>query len=479
MERGAALCDLLYQDILTDIYVGKLRHGDKLPTLMELCEKYGVGRNTARAVVQRLTDDGFVRQANRKQALVVFDFNNAETRRRYLEELARRKKSLADVFQAMALLMPEVAAFCVGICTNAERQRLGEMCSETVCVGIHSEQELFIRLFEVYRYAVSLAHNEMLKSLFETVYSFILVPLSVNECADSRFQLDLPVIRAFLKVFRGCILTRNYGGLKKQFAYFCVSSGRRSERHLARICDGMCDVPESPFLWLPRRGRELLYASLVADLLKKMLSGVYSVEASFPSYAELASSYQVSEKTSRKALAILNKLGIVQTSNGKRAQVASFPISPERLLEDPFAVMHLTACFEAVQMMAIFCRPIVLEVMERIGPSGASAIAEESQDQLESVMDPFFRELSSPCVQDIYRQIKRDLVWCHLLECLLPEQSRVMEYEVNRMRVLLRGGEADVIAEGYRDMYLKVFGKMQAYVSCFGFKGSIRIGKIP
>ena len=83
------------------------------------------------------------------------------------------------------------------------------------------------------------------------------------------------------------------------------------------------DTPKCPsqtglkFSWNPMRGQDYCYSKIVDDLNLKIGLGEYSVGMFLPYEKQLASQYDVSISTVRKALSELEQRGFVKTLNGK------------------------------------------------------------------------------------------------------------------------------------------------------------------
>ncbi|MBQ9438764.1 MAG: FadR family transcriptional regulator [Lachnospiraceae bacterium] len=59
-KTDRTVVDKVIDSITTDIVEGRLHPGDKLPTEMELCEKYQAGRNSVREAIKQLQANGVV-----------------------------------------------------------------------------------------------------------------------------------------------------------------------------------------------------------------------------------------------------------------------------------------------------------------------------------------------------------------------------------------------------------------------------------
>lgn len=469
MDHTAPLYQVVYQELVTDIYSGKYKNGDKLPTLQQLGSEYNAGRNTVRSAVRLLHENGYLRPVNQKQMLICFDFENPETRRRYLNDIACRKQAISDVFNTLALLMPETAVYCLHTGSPAQLQRAAALCGRAVEGNVMSEKDLFFRLFEVYQYAIAIPGNQMLDSLLDSMFHFIMVPLSSIERTSPAFRLALVIIRLVMKKFKNTILSGKSDLLREQLEGFCLSSKKRSAHYLDRICKGLPTTPEVPFLWFPEYPAGCLYAELIFDILARILSGEYRTGDPLPSYAELASQYQVSEKTSRKAVTLLNRMGLVQTSNGRRTKIAPMPPADKTaFLKDPFIQIKLKSSREALEILMIQCPPVVTAGISHIPQGKLAALADEiasvNNRLTHGLIEPFYLAIPSDCVQTIYRQLNKAACWAHLIDIVSAENAAVYHSIRNTLPDLLREGDTDRLIAGYHSVFREALDYLNHYI---------------
>ncbi len=77
-----------------------------------------------------------------------------------------------------------------------------------------------------------------------------------------------------------------------------------------------------------RYERRPLYQRIADELRAQITQGLYPPGAQLPTLVELARSYQVSDVTARKALAWLERHGIIAIRHGKRSVVLEPEIDP-------------------------------------------------------------------------------------------------------------------------------------------------------
>ena len=104
MKAETHLYEMVYQSMLTQLYNGTLRCGHSLPSQQELCRQYNIGITTIRKVMRMLEENGFIRTASGKRAVVCFNDKDQA----YISTLLRRRESISDVCRGLEILMASI-----------------------------------------------------------------------------------------------------------------------------------------------------------------------------------------------------------------------------------------------------------------------------------------------------------------------------------------------------------------------------------
>ena len=70
MREENILYEALYESLLTQLYSGVFRYGEKFPSQQQICRRYNVGITTVRKVMGMLEENGFLRSAPGRRAEV-------------------------------------------------------------------------------------------------------------------------------------------------------------------------------------------------------------------------------------------------------------------------------------------------------------------------------------------------------------------------------------------------------------------------
>lgn len=436
---------VVYCDIITGIYSGRWKKGDRLPNLEELCEKYNIGRNTARAAVSLLEENGYIVRRGRRQPEICFDWENEELRAKYLKELVGRKQTIGDVFEFMVSVMPELFGQII-LLFDAEKQEeiVEEIGAYRQRLGDCNEQEISDGLIRIYLIAISFIDNRMLRQLFQSLYYYIQVPVENETRRNMRFKAAILFIKQMMKKFQSQIYEKDAKGLERQIRFFCENLKNNTTNYLNRICKGIPAEQTQEYVWIPETHAE--YMDMTADLLMKVSRGVYRQNDLLPSYAQLAREGDVSEKTSRCSVRILNEWKVVTTVNGVGSRVNGIgEIDCQKIIQDEAVRENIRAFFEALQIFILTCRPVIREYGNRRkeAPDGAY----EREFTYEEILRILFTEDVTSVVKNIYTRLMCILKWGSVLEICGMKRTKITEDNVREMRQMLCDRAFDRLAE--------------------------------
>lgn len=410
----------VYRDLVMQIYGGRYKKGTTLPSLKELCNIYGVGRNTVRSALQILELHGYIKTEPRKQAVVIFDMNNLNYKSFYLTDLAARREAILQTYDFMEAAFPEIFGFILQHQPKSVRMEVAGLVglfAENLV--LRSEADMSVYVLQLYKLVIALAGNQLLEQLFSTVYFFIQVPVSVSEWEKIKFRAISPLFKTTFKKFQRQLEAQDYKKLKKQIQMLCQAIKKRSQGYLERSCRNIEVEKTEGFFWSMKGMQETEYVQMASDIIEKIRTGVCRDGDILPSYARMALAYNVSEKTSRSAVELLGHLKLVSTKNGVGTSVNGFCAeSREIFLTDPEMRIFIDSFFEALQILIILCRSMLTRAVDNL----PDAVFEKLEQQVlkQSLTDMFCAFLPHaglPVAEVVYEQLKRILAWGYLLDC--------------------------------------------------------------
>ncbi|MDD3367489.1 MAG: GntR family transcriptional regulator [Lachnospiraceae bacterium] len=123
-EKKKSVVDRVMDDIITDIIEGRLCPGDQIPTEMELCKKYGAGRNSVREAIKKLQAYGVV-YIKRADGTFVSETYNQKMLDPLLYSIILQKNSWKDFVELRSVI--DIGTFYVIMDKPETREILPEM----------------------------------------------------------------------------------------------------------------------------------------------------------------------------------------------------------------------------------------------------------------------------------------------------------------------------------------------------------------
>lgn len=435
MKRRFNLPDWIYEDIVTQIYIGNYKNGDKLPTLEVLSEKYSAGRNTIRTVLKKLADNSYISLNLGRLPVVIFDFDNPEHRTRYIENLLGRKKAIEEVFKVLGLLMPDIAMACIRNVSQKELNKYGRTLQQ-ISAGISgmTELDLMHGLLEIYISFLEHGSNPLMLDLFLSLFRYIQLPLTSRDRSFNDYYVSMAIIKLMISRLGTTVMSGNEYLITKTLKQFLQLIDTQSSRHMRKLEKKNKPPAEpSPFFWFVDREQEHLYSELVSSLLRAICIGEYKPGDILPSYSEMIEQYNTSEITVRRAIEILNRLEIAETVNGVGTKVRDLSNLTAETIKRPPLNHYLSLSVMALEIFMNTCRPVVREAFPNISRSqipktdaGSSPVL-----QLEELLDRLYLTIPSGVLHQIYRQLKKTYMWSVFLY-FYPEQQPLLT-EISRM----------------------------------------------
>lgn len=473
--HAVSLAGQVYQDIVTEIYTGELVPGDTLPPLPELCEKYYVGRNTMRAALQMLQENGYILNSPGKRAEVIYDLDNPERQKQYIQELSNRKDAILDAYETLAVLMPDILAASLQRASAQDIAALLSLLEDTIqnlsCI---TERELFRVLHRLYRAALCLSQNPLMTDLYEALFRFVQIPLS-GDLRMGSVHATVKIIRLILRELGKRLAAKDVRQLKKMIAYFCRMIRVFTNTRLTRLCAGVSPANQVQLIWVTGREQDYLYARVVADTLKKINEGRYRPGDSLPSYADLAKQFAVSEKTSRKAISILQQLQIVKTANGRRAKICSRSEHSHTLfLHDEFLRRNCLMFLKALHIVTIICKTVVGLAVPHLDREKMRHLQNNLQPEprlsLEALLNLIVFSVPSPTVRHVCLRLNDIMAWGAFLEFFSPSKeihSAINQFVLDVARLLPSHNSAQ-IGSAMADLFRFIFAHCKQFILDMG-----------
>ena len=192
-------------------------------------------------------------------------------------------------------------------------------------------------------------------------------------------------------------------------------------------------VRQIPFQWTICRQRPQVRYTLAARIIREILWEHYPVGGYLPSMPQMAEQYQVSLSTVRRALAVLQPLGVTRTYMGIGTKVCLEPVDFS-VLDAPEIQESLRLHGEGLQLLSLTVRGVTLYTLESVSEQKRNALSEEIarlQGKASSILciDVLLSFISSECpsgiIRECYGKLRELVAWGYILSAVLLETGQL------------------------------------------------------
>lgn len=471
--REAPYYSVIYNDIVRQIYSGKLKIGDKLSPVRVLCEQYATGTTTVSGVIKRLADTGFIKTERGAVPVVISSCGSLWNDK---EQLQKYWRDLADAYHLTCLLLPSMAAFGASQCGQADLLELRDLLDQ-----MKSRRDSlweFGDLKDGYiRKLLRKTNNSKMISLYEqaeenTMMSRIAVD-SYWTHGEEAWRWKSYVER--LSSIHEAVENAQYEQVRAQVLSLYQWIGER-------VLEGMRELSsqagfqhfqhmeEFPF---QQEEAGYRYEPIVSDVLDQIYAGKYQKGDLLPSEKEIRERYHVSMNTVRRAYKDLNDLDIAKTQKGKGTVVTLFSHEPDTFPLSRLEILRkLSEYWEALQLMSVTASDIALEASRNLDKrkieemeQSLREIWEQNRDKkaftLAILMGELVRQTRCRTFSAYYLDIKKNLFWGSFMtgvllntddEKALLYQERI-HYQCLEALAGLKAGKAEKFAQQLSGIY--------------------------
>ena len=338
---------LLYGYLLARIYFGFYPKGKALPSIYRLSEMFGVSTITSREAIRLLKEKGFVTGSQGKRTVVIFDRVNSG---KPPEEIFAEKETLQDLFQSLYLLIPSFFYQGYFLCSTKELDRLGVILDRFD--DVLGEQTLYY-LF----YLVSRLNNPLINDLYADTILYA-YPVHVlrffNESGWGEKYKKLGI------ELRQMIDLRRKGEEKELWDLIHTAYLEYDKDYASGKCQA--DLKKA-YTW----GKPDICHSIARELIYRIYCEKYPVDTFLPSPKTLSQEFSSAIITIRRAIGLLNKLGVTESINGKGTKVLSIAEGRKKIRWiEPSVRKSIMTYFYALHIFAISCTSVAKALFPRI-----------------------------------------------------------------------------------------------------------------
>lgn len=432
MEREKNLYMYVYRMILTCIYNGTYACHQKLPVLPELCKQYNVGRNTVRSALSELQKDGYVSLQKGVQASVLFNVEDLQGNTQYRQALIDGREMTKDVYETMDKVLPELFMHCFHS-KGMDLDEMKELVKEFTLDNIKNEAQLIKRMHDLYLYIFHASDNPILLDLFSTLLFYAYQPLIPERQSYTNLKRSVNGIRKATSIAVKFAQAKQDNVVKLMIRKMVNMHGVNSLHYIDELCHDLTPQQSVHFVWVCNRDQEYLYAKVALDILVSIADKTYKLQDVLPSISALSKQYDVSDRTTRKALEILRHYQVIETVNGIGSRIikTNFMISDD-ILKDEKVKANLYACNDALHIFIAICRAIMPSILKEATKEEMSEIAmqmEGTTSKTLGALSKYAFSKTNACLNTIFYELYKTLDWIIFVNMFVEnrEQNQLRE----------------------------------------------------
>ena len=469
MKQQETKFSFVYNEIKQRILDGYILPGNSLPSSRVLCDQFHVSRYTVNRVLEILREENLI-EIRPRLAPIVISGKDLSKPSDVLSDILSQKDSILQIYQTFAIIMPVLLPFAVQNCDikimphykqAMKVSRLGRSAG-----GWRPSFDLGYDILKI-------GGNPLFSELYSTFALYGKLTFFTEQCpcfSHVFLQDSVSVTGMIIDILKGnnfSVMHTQLSNIYQKLAYSIAST----LDHLSATTPAHSVQTGVMFLWNPVRGRDYYHSKIVNDLTRKIGTGEYSVGMYLPYEKQLASQYEVSLSTVRKALSELEQRGFVKKLNGKGTVVIEpdDTMISQLMLNAGYAEMILRY-FHAQQLMVLVIYPAALaaaprftkeeldELVDKVAFSGAINLADVFEALLEhTTLEP---------LRVILSETSRLLEWGAYLT-YYPSKRRTIPHLNGQVRIALeqlREGNSHSFAEGVADCYRYILACTKKYM---------------
>ncbi|MGX8851380.1 GntR family transcriptional regulator [Amedibacillus sp. YH-ame10] len=424
MEQKDTLYHMVYEHLKHDILQSKYKTGEKLPSLKELCEYYQVGRNTMRYAIHLLEEIGFVMPAQGSNHIVIYNIDDFEYNRAYRLMIISKCQTAHEVLRILGLIMPLIAQEALSKSSSQDQNKMLEIIEHIEKDKNANPNILLEQLMKLYTLAFTNLNNAMFLNLFQTMMSFITIPINTSDSNrfTSRYiqkKIRVAAMHNFKKALNGKTLV-----LKKIIPIFTTMVDKGGDRFCKEHCSDLKEFDPIGFEWRAELQQRYLYNQVSVDILHNMTATDLKIGDKLPSIEELGKTYGVSKNTIMKSIEELRLYGIVQSVNGiGTILVYDKNTNLQEILQKPHVQNNLAIFHEMLELSKWILASFQKKQFKRISQDVCEKILFDLEESFS--IQPILNmicESYNPTLSYIFKQMSDSFVW-QVFTMLLKQQD--------------------------------------------------------
>lgn len=450
---------IVYECYESRILFGFYAYDDLLPPVPTICNYFRMPMATVRFALARLEEAGYIQITDRKPARVVYKANLQKYRRNMAEYFVMRRDGIADLLASGGLMLSQLIESELGKWGEDNWNCLKDDLFHPHSGGVSAAVRFYALVFEG-------MGNHLLPNLYSEIIRYLGFPYLAEDDAPEQVKEAASreeALALFLKNFQA---DRDYAVAK---LYDFIN--RAGEEF------SLTEEEQIPFRWNVYRNRPQMRYTAASFIIQEIIGGQYPVGSYLPSLPLLAQQHEVGINTVRRALEILNKMGVTETFHGKGTLACMKPAEID--FTDPDLSEGLHLFMESLQMLALTIQPVLLHVLDTSAPEQRKAHIQKyaylrkKQESYRGI-DVCMRFIEEVCpmafIRECYRKIRELLAWGYPIAILRAKEEGRSIHEIyagsmERIETYLEKGDDLAVSNEWKQV---LEADVKAYVPrCF------------
>lgn len=418
MDQIPSLHSIIYQYFSLQIHLGLYQKGEPLKSAREISQMFEVSLGTAHKALRLLEKNNLIELSIGKTAIVTYTPMKGE----HVSFPANRIPALIDLNYALDILMTKIFLQGLYLLEKKDISYLSRIMQ-------YADFNQNIHEFFVYRLLILRPlGNHMLENLFLEIETFSqFAYIEAQQVCDSQQRFEK--LELYSKIPEYTYTLQEHGEyleLEKMLHMLFTHMSSLLSTYFNCYPSTVNNTKVS-FHWNTYHNKPQYYYSIAIFLFHDINLNKYRVFDFLPSAASLAKKYGVSVITIRRAIALLNGLGITQSIHGKGTQVIAKlnnqPLPNELCSSAPFRNRLLTF-LQCMQFITITCRSVIEDTWKYFTDDSFISIQQTLEYDLKH--NTTFLLTSDIClkqivnynnydtIKDIYKCLSELMLWGYL-----------------------------------------------------------------
>lgn len=442
MKSDGGLNQLIYEYYEARILYGYYTCGDSLPSISKISSIFNMAPATIRSAMSMLEKKGYIKIGAGRAPQVIYRAKPSQIRENAARYFVPRRQGIADIMESGPILFKHLWKKGVSKWSGEDWKFLRHKLEEPGPESVPTPVTFYFLAFNCF-------DNGLLLNLFWDIIRYVCFPYLANreERPYEQLSMSKKTDDQIIELLQQRFDQKHWKAIEDLYAFIDEARAEYSLENAEQV----------PFHWTIYRPRPQLRYTLASLLIREMIEGHYPAGSYLPSLPQLAKRYGVGLSTVRRALELLNSLGVVVTFHGKGTQVCVNPLRIDYTRPEVQEGMRLYQ--ESLELLALTVRQVLSYTLDSVPANGRNALIRrlefyrtqgKSYVGFEVLLLFVEEECPSALIRECYRKLRELLVWGYSFDLpRLNELEFQAEYDTfsRSAEILLREGNIAAFTE--------------------------------